>query len=81
MLEAHQLKESEVDTKAKDGPAFPLFAATGYTGMTLRDYFAAKAMQAILEHGYPITKQMDSEKHIALASYTMANAMLAERAK
>lgn len=31
------------------GPAFPLFAATGYVGMTLRDYFAAKAMQSILQ--------------------------------
>jgi hypothetical protein len=30
------------------GPAFP---AHGYEGMTLRDYFAAKAMQAIvLDH-------------------------------
>jgi len=35
------------------GPAFPLQSigpdfAPGYAGMTLRDYFAAKAMQALL---------------------------------
>jgi hypothetical protein len=46
-------------------------------GMTLRDYFAAKAMAAILKHGIDCeTFDLDAE-----AAYQMADAMLAERAK
>jgi len=55
------------------GPAFPLFAATGYAGMTLRDYFAAKAMQAVVSNG-----DVDPQK-ISQASYIIADAMLKAR--
>jgi hypothetical protein len=61
--------------KKTGGPAFPLFAATGYTGMTLRDYFAAKAMQGQVNN--PL-KLGDDEAHrlIAERAYRMADAML-----
>ena len=58
-------------SKDTGGPAFPLFAATGYPGMTLRDYFAAKAMQALAQGNYfDVT---------ARQAYMMADAMLKAR--
>jgi hypothetical protein len=58
------------------GPAFPLDTDCCDVGMTLRDYFAAKAMQADLV-GY------DGEMwaRVAKQAYEMADAMLKERAK
>jgi hypothetical protein len=59
------------------GPAFPHDLHDLYepdtTGMTLRDYFAAKAMQAYvgLDHL--------TEDGIAVSSYEMADAMLRAR--
>jgi hypothetical protein len=69
------------------GPAFPSTMHHGATfegrdiswhdGMTLRDYFAAKAMQAMFtERTTPNHLEM-----IAKAAYVVANAMLEERAK
>ena len=67
------------------GPAFPrpasadpLFDARcqAQTGMTLRDYFAAKAMQ-----GWIVSNVEASNKQFAEAAYEMADAMLAERGK
>jgi hypothetical protein len=61
-----------------DIPAFPIVVDYGdgvkyQTGMTLRDYFAAKAMQALL--GYEeSTLQNDAE-----VAYQMADAMMKER--
>lgn len=55
------------------GAAFPLFAATGYSGMTLRDYFAAKAMQGLIAVGDT------NPKTIAVAAYILADAMLCAR--
>jgi hypothetical protein len=56
-------------------PAFP--TGTGVTpyksGMTLRDYFAAKAMQAMTHRGE------SNEKFVAEHSYLMADAMLKAR--
>ena len=63
-------------------PAFPAMhfdLADNEHGMTLRDYFAAKAMQAIMAGQYPITKQHDAASRIALAAYQMADAMLEAR--
>ena len=63
------------------GPAFPY--GTAYAGMTLRDYFAAKAMQAVLTS--PIlmaavgSKGGSAKQHIAKQSYEMADAMLKAR--
>ena len=56
------------------GPAFPY--GTAYAGMTLRDYFAAKAMQAILSDG---SWHGHTCKTAALESYEMADAMLKAR--
>lgn len=54
-------------------------STTGYgdTGMTLRDYFAAKAMQAMLTH--PDTESSVAPQVFAIAAYTMADAMLEAR--
>ena len=49
--------------------------------MTLRDYFAAKAMHALIgAHGSSWMDGFDCQE-IARGAYGMANAMLAERAK
>ncbi len=65
-----------------DEPAFPTFYTTGSLteqGMTLRDYFAAKAMQAIVIGNNADISVMGSG--CAIDSYALADAMLAERAK
>jgi hypothetical protein len=49
-----------------------------YHGMALRDYFAAKAMQALISR-FPHDNNEWEEKHIADAAYFMADAMLKER--
>ena len=79
------------------GPAFPVigghsqsFGPFGETdsltiGMSLRDYFAAKAMQGML--AYPGCSQRGSHHNnnapdgAALMAYGYADAMLLERAK
>jgi hypothetical protein len=53
-------------------------------GMTLRDYFAAKAMQAILADQYAngiyvLDLDNDSEIVASNAAYTMADAMMKAR--
>ena len=48
-------------------------------GMTLRDYFAAKAMQGIMMGQFPITKKADAERRVALAAYILADAMMEAR--
>jgi hypothetical protein len=45
-----------------------------FNGMSLRDYFAAKAMQALMDQGIGATAR-------AAAAHREADAMLAERAK
>lgn len=68
------------------GPAFPqvdlkdaygMLVPDRQSGMTLRDYFAAKAMQAYLTA--PDTGWSFDE--VAGAAYEMADAMLEERSK
>ncbi len=63
------------------GPAFPSDNATygPSLGMTLRDHFAAKAMQADLE--YQGLEGREDVGHIAAMAYEMADAMLTEREK
>jgi hypothetical protein len=67
-------------------PAFPRdHAADGHNGMTLRDYFAAKAMAAMIAQ-YPCQaidyddggRLIDSDA-LAGDAYIMADAMLAAR--
>ena len=51
-------------------------------GMSLRDYFAAKAMQSILSSvTYGDTQEDRFVDKVAIASYTYAEAMLKERDK
>lgn len=48
---------------------------TIYPGMTLRDYFAAKAMQSV----YLTLERIDQFKPCAIDAYLMADAMLEAR--
>jgi len=58
------------------GPAFPAHFYDGRsTGMTLRDYFAAKALE---QHGF-LTKPYDTTDETAKNCYRMADAMLKAR--
>lgn len=61
------------------GPAFPSVAENWHKeGMSMRDYFAAKAMVAFMQQNCSVefTKDMDM---IAALSYSVADAMLRER--
>jgi len=56
-------------------PAFPHFVNTGWSnsgGMTLRDYFAAKAMQALIDNDGLFSE-------IPTQAYALADAMLKAR--
>ena len=56
-------------------PAFPSHGSMGevaHEGMTLRDYFAAKAMQGLMDAAMPMPE-------IAAAAYAMADDMLKAR--
>ena len=55
--------------------AFPNPHRTDELGMTLRDYFSAKAMQALVSHP---DRDMELDDYAAWA-YGMAEAMLKER--
>ena len=66
------------------GPAFPVWELNGKDqpemtgfGMTLRDYFAAKAMQGICAHAD--TWGLATSQKIANSAYELADAMLAAR--
>lgn len=60
------------------GPAFP--RGSWDMGMTLRDYFAAKAMQGFIAQELA-SQPYDWADEVARASYAMADAMLAARDK
>lgn len=73
------------------GPAFPLDERTALltmehaTGMSLRDYFAAKALQGQMQREKDFGKTVREQgfakyaDHIAETSYQLADAMLAAR--
>jgi len=68
-------------SKNNGGPAFPssiVDDSLHVPGMTLRDYFAAKAMQGMLEMAE--YRDLTSEEY-ARGAYRVADAMLAEREK
>ena len=77
--------------KDNGGPAFPETCGDQIVpGMTLRDYFAAKALQGLLANaGGPIQANgmsgwgfcNSTVQHAAKFAYEWADAMLAERAK
>lgn len=83
-------------SKNTGGPAFPgievvvtgidsegieRFDTEASGGMTLRDYFAAKAMSGILSTWTPEQSNFMVPETVASDSYAFADAMLAERAK
>jgi hypothetical protein len=65
------------------GPAFPLHnhgvqtLGMHLSGMTLRDYFAAKVMQGMMANGQVL--KLVSDETLASAAYEMADAMLKAR--
>lgn len=61
-------------TKETGGPAFPYDRTQQPSGMTLRDYFAAKAMHGLLE-----STRVSDAKLIARDAYQMADQMLKAR--
>lgn len=76
-------------SKNDGGLAFPIAIDMGngtiatHHGMDLRDFFAAKAMQAMISTaGAPCLFGLEGcEVNTAAGAYKMADAMLAERAK
>lgn len=69
-------------SKQVEQPAFPLFSCSSEyddmrTGMSLRDYFAAKAMQGIImTENFTPTHKLAAKK-----AYEIADSMLAERSR
>lgn len=75
-----------MNTKNDGGPAFPVpndANVNGQEGMSLRDYFAAKALNALICDDPAGTAfgvdHMYTNMNYALASYAIADAMLAAR--
>lgn len=75
-----------MSTKDTGGPAFPRpavftevhgLASVEQDGMTMRDYFAAKAMQGMLANQHPY--QASDEHMFARDAYVLADAMLKAR--
>ena len=70
-------------------PAFPSgndvtlgdWRSHGHSGMTLRDYFAAKAMQGLMHNYHPcdFLEHNGWIEDISMASYQLADAMLKAR--
>ena len=76
-------------SKNTGGPAFPVFDADDgrvVEGMTLRDYFAAKTMQGLINcpdwrENAGEDVDMGTSDYTAYAAYMMADAMLEAREK
>ena len=64
-----------MSNKETGGPAFP-YTGAGVEGMTLRDYFAAKAMQSM--NSRPDYEDAHADA-IALDAYALADAMMKAR--
>lgn len=64
-----------VGYKSADGIGVSIMEITG--GMTLRDYFAAKAMQGILAHSW--SSGACTDENAAFDAYSIADAMLEAR--
>jgi hypothetical protein len=71
----------------KNIPAFPVEVIytqenEKFNGMTLRDYFASKAMQAqvsIFENAIALAREQIKLEDICIASYEIADAMMKAR--
>jgi hypothetical protein len=61
--------------------AFPNPHLRDDSGITMRDYFAAKAMQGLMHNYHPcdFLEHKDWLEDISMASYQMADAMLKAR--
>lgn len=75
-----------VMTPKDGGPAFPVAfehheCTSEQFGMTLRDYFAAKAMQAYVTAWATTGKHPTNDSVTAEGAYDVADAMLAQRSK
>ncbi len=78
---------SDMDTNVKNMPAFPTEYGNNYSekqGMTLRDYFAAKAMQSLVNGLSPTerTAVLDGVlgfARISATAFCVADAMLKAR--
>jgi hypothetical protein len=72
-----------VSTRDTGGPAFPQKEplTSDCHGMTLRDYFAAKAMQALMNPHFTTNamRELYETNSIADAAYEQADAMLEAR--
>ena len=74
-------------SKDTSGPAFPVQDAASYQchGLTMRDYFAAKALHAVYEQAIQeanesgLFQEPDWRLAIALDAFDMADAMLRAR--
>ena len=62
-------------------PAFPCNNVIDNKGMTLRDYFAAKAMHDVNMSNYSTASLQTRSQYIARQAYEMADAMLKARAQ
>jgi hypothetical protein len=78
--------EDRMNEAKTGGPAFPIkgpVMTSDEQGMTLRDYFAAKAMQAMVaHHGLIFSKNKQHEQDDAagaVRAYAIADAMLKAR--
>ena len=68
-----------MDNFTDGGPAFPLFAATGHSGMTLRDYFAGQVIAGIFAGKWAQMPHVKPEEAFANTAYVIADAMLKRR--
>lgn len=77
-------------SKENGGPAYPVaFTTTPLQGMSLRDYFAAQAIQGMLANDEVLVRfirasaenMIDPDVMAATAAYGIADAMLKERDK
>lgn len=79
-------------SEGNGGAAFPLEGSSkrnAQSGMSLRDYFAAKAMQGMFANDELLTRYgvmaqehlVDPEFLVSAAAYNLADAMLKERSK
>ena len=74
-------------SKDTGGPAFPFWSDSDglaqYSGMTLRDYFAAKAMQGLMtrkeQGGFDFAVYEKDAMRVALWAYDLADEMLKAR--
>jgi len=77
------LKELGMSNTNTGGPAYPAPVTKPlenyYPGMTLRDYFAAKAMQSFVAAWIAKSSYPETDLVVAEHAYAMADAMLKAR--